>query len=192
MFEWCAGGVRYRVSLLFPALITIMLLCRPDVWTVSCLVASLIHECGHLIAMLLVGALPRECVLGVFGIRICLGNSLIDYKRNLFISLAGPCTNGLAAAVLAMMRCSAAASVHLALAVVNLLPITALDGGEIIRGVLCLLGREEKAERVLQLLSLLVLLPLAAISFGLLYASGNPTLLIVGVYAVALLVFEKI
>ena len=88
-----------------------------------------------------------------------------------------------------MTRCSAAASVHLALAVVNLLPITALDGGEVIRGVLCLLGREEKAERVLQLLSLLILVPLAVISFGLLYASGNPTLLIVGVYAVALLVF---
>ena len=191
MLEWCAGGVRYRVSLLFPALITALLLCQPDMWTVSCMVASLVHECGHLIVMLLLGVPPRECVLGAFGIRICLGNRLIDYRRNLLISLAGPCANGLVAVAFAMVRCFTAASIHLALAAVNLLPVTALDGGEIVRGILSLLGYEAKAERVLRLLSILILLPLAAISFVLFCVGGNPTLLIVGSYAIALLIFRK-
>ena len=46
MLEWRIGGVRCRLSLLFPALITALLLWQPDGLAVSCLLASLIHEGG--------------------------------------------------------------------------------------------------------------------------------------------------
>lgn len=189
MLEWHIGGVRYRVSLLFPALITALLLCRPDGWTVSCLMASLIHEGGHLLAMLLVKAPPRECVLGAFGLRIRLRDTLINYKNNLIISLAGPCVNGVSAAILFMVQCPTAAVVHLSLAVLNLIPVVALDGGEVVRCVICLLGWEAKVEWILRLSSVLVLLPMSVFSFCLFVTSGNPTLLIIGTYLVALLIF---
>ena len=59
MLEWRWGGVRYRISLLFPALITALLLCQLNGLTVSCLLASIIHEGGHLLAMLAMGIPPR-------------------------------------------------------------------------------------------------------------------------------------
>ena len=99
MFEWRWGGIRCRVSLLFPALVTALLLRQPDGLAVTCLLASLIHEGGHLLAMLAVGVSPRDCTLGAFGLRIELGGQLMDYRKNLFVSIAGPLANGLAAAV---------------------------------------------------------------------------------------------
>ena len=191
MLEWRWGGVRYRISLLFPALITALLLCQLNGLTVSCLLASIIHEGGHLLAMLIIGAPPRECTLGAFGMRICLGNTLMDYKRNLLVSLAGPCANGIAAVVLWVMHCATAASVHVALALLNLLPAKALDGGEIVRCMFALLGWETKTEWVLRITSLLMVAPMIVLGVGVLVDSGNPTLVLVGVYLTTVSIFLK-
>lgn len=190
MLEWRLWGIRCRVSLLFPALVTALLLWRPDGLAVSCLLASLIHEGGHLLAMLAVGVPPQYCTLGAFGMRIELGNTLVGYGRNLLISLAGPLANGLAAAGLFMMGRPHIALVHLVLAGLNLLPAAALDGGEVLRCGLCLLGLGPLTGTVLRLSSALVLLPLAAISVWLCFRGDNPTLLIVSAYLAVLVFFS--
>lgn len=191
MLEWRIGGVRCRLSLLFPALITALLMWQPDGLAVSCLLASLIHEGGHLAAMLAVGVPPQRCTLGAFGMRIDLRNTLISYSSHIAISLAGPLANGLAAIVLFCLHSVSAAAVHLLLAGVNLLPAAALDGGELLRYGLCLLGLERLADSLLRFTSALVLLPLAAVSIWLFTRVGNPTLLIVSGYLVALIIFSK-
>lgn len=191
MLEWRIGGVRCQLSLLFPALITALLLWQPDGLAVSCLLASLIHEGGHLAAMLAVGVPPQRCTLGAFGMRIDLRNTLISYSSHIAISLAGPLANGLAAIVLFCLHSVSAAAVHLLLAGVNLLPAAALDGGELLRYGLCLLGLERLADSLLRFTSALVLLPLAAVSIWLFIRVGNPTLLIVSGYLVALIIFSK-
>ena len=127
MLEWRLCGVRFRLSLLFPALVTALLLSQPKGLAISCLLASLIHEGGHLLAMLAVGAPPQKCSIGVFGLRLDLGNALVGYGKNLLISFAGPMTNGVAAAILFLGNQPNAAVVHIVLAGVNLLPASALD-----------------------------------------------------------------
>ena len=190
MFEWRLWGIRCRVSLLFPALVTALLLWQPDGPAVSCLLASLIHEGGHLLAMLAVGVPPQNCTLGAFGMRIELGNALVGYRRNLLISLAGPLANGLAAALLLMLGSPTTAAVHLALAMLNLLPAAALDGGEVLKCGLGLMGLEALTGSVLRFSSALVLLPLAAISIWLFLKGENLTLLIVSGYLTALVFFS--
>ena len=191
MLEWRVSGVRCQLSLLFPALITALLLWQPDGLAVSCLLASLVHEGGHLAAMLAVGVPPQKCTIGAFGMRIDLRNTLIGYGSNMVIALAGPLANGLAAAVLFFLRSSNAAAVHLLLAGCNLLPAAALDGGELLRYGLCLLGMERLADSLLRFTSALVLLPLAAVSIWLFIKSKNPTLLIVSAYLLALIIFSE-
>ncbi len=190
MLEWRLWGIRCRVSLLFPALVTALLLWRPDGLAVSCLLASLVHEGGHLAAMLAVGVPPQNCTLGAFGMRIELGNALVGYGRNLLISLAGPLANGLAAALLFMLGCSTAATVHLVLAMFNLLPAAALDGGEVLKCGLSLIGLEPLVGSVLRFSSALILLPLAAASMWLFLKGENPTLFIVSSYLVTLVFFS--
>ena len=191
MLEWRLGGVRCRVSLLFPALVTALLLWQPDGLAVSCLLASLIHEGGHLLAMLVLGVPPRVCTLGAFGMRMNIDNQLINYKKNLLISLAGPLTNGMAALLLLWWCAYDAAMVHLVLAALNLLPAAALDGGEILRCGLCLVGLDRCTRWALRLSSALVLLPLAAASGWLFLQGKNLTLLIVSAYLVVMIFFSE-
>lgn len=191
MLEWRLGGIRCRLSLLFPALMTALLLWKPDGLAVSCMAASLVHEGGHLLAMLALGVPPRDCTLGAFGMRIDLADTLIGYKHNLIISLAGPLANGAAAALLFALQCPDAAAVHLALAALNLLPAAALDGGELLRYGVSLLGMETLADSLLRFTSALVLLPLAAVSLWLYISGSNPSLLIVSVYLTTLVFFSE-
>lgn len=190
MLELRLWGIRCRVSLLFPALVTTLLLWHPDGLAASCLLASLIHEGGHLAAMLALGVPPQCCVLGAFGMRIELGKTLVGYGRNLLISLAGPLANVLAAAGLLLLECPTAAAVHLALAFLNLLPAAALDGGEILRCGLCLFGLESLSASILCFASALTLLPLATLSAYLFLSHNNPTLIIVSAYLATLIFFS--
>lgn len=183
--------MRCRLSLLFPALLTALLLARPDGLAVPCLLAALIHEGGHLLAMLWLGVPPEDCVLGAFGARIRLGHRLPSYGQNLLISLAGPLINLFCMSILFLCGRTTPALVHLALALLNLLPSAALDGGEILRCGLCLIGLESLSESILRFTSALTLLPLAAVCFWMfLQGEGNATLLIVSGYLTALLFFS--
>lgn len=182
------GAVRWRVSLLFPALVTVLLLCQPEGLALSCLLASLIHEGGHLLAMLLAGCPPESCTVGAFGARIVTdGRRMPGYGRQIAISLAGPGINLLAAAGLWAAGCPRAAAVHGVLGVFNLLPAAALDGGQVLRCLLCLRVAPERAERVLRAVSAAVLLPLAAGALYLVLSGrGNGSLLIVCLYLTGL------
>ena len=189
MLEFRVCGVPCRVSLLFPALLTALLLCQTDTLTVWCLLASVIHEGGHLLGMLLLRIPPQECVLGVFGARIRLGRNLKHYGRNIGVALAGPLANAVSAGLLFWLGASRAAWVHILLALLNLLPVAVLDGGEILRCLLCLFGRECRQESVVKWVSTILLLPVMG-GGGLLLLQGNPTLLIVGLYLVAMTYFS--
>lgn len=188
MLEGQIAGVRCRVSLLFPALLTGLLLAQADSLAVSCVLASAMHEGGHLLAMLALGCPPQMCTLGAFGMRIEMdAQRMVGYRRNILISLAGPTVNLLAAPLLWVCGCEQAAMVHLILAVLNLLPAAALDGGQIVRCAFHLAGKEARADGWLRVLSAAVLLPLAALAFWLfLSGRGNVTLLIVSGYLTAL------
>lgn len=80
---------------------------------------------------------------------------------------------------------------HLLLAVLNLLPATGLDGGEMLRCSLCLLGWQNSVGTVLRITSALTLIPLALIGVWLFWqGQGNVTLPIVSAYLLVLVFFS--
>lgn len=189
MFEWTVRGVRCRLSILFPALLTALLFYQPQGMTAICVVASAMHECGHLLMMLLLGCPPSCCTLGAFGMRIEMGAvRTVGYGRNVLISLAGPAVNLLCAAAFWLLGNTVAAAVHMVQCVFNLLPAAALDGGQILRCICCMCGGERIVDRLLLWLSVGVLTPLATAAAYLVLSGGNASLLIVVGY-LALLVF---
>lgn len=176
-------GIRCRVSLLFPALLTALLLYQPHSLTISCLLASLIHEGGHLLAMLLCRVPPTECMLGIFGLRLQMHPHCKGYGLDVWVALAGPLANGCAAVVLLWAGSVQAAAVHCLLAALNLLPMTLLDGGVLLHTALRVCGLQAGADGVLKVTT--------AVSWGMVFAlglclffgcGGNPTLLIVAAY----------
>lgn len=190
MFEFQAFGVRWRFSLLFPAMLTALLLWRPDGLAVPCVLASLIHEGGHLLAMLWLGVPPQDFTLSAFGARMKLGDRTLGYRKNLVISLSGPLANGLSALIFVLCGRPMLTFVHILLAGVNLLPAMGLDGGEVLRCALCLMGWEQCSATVLRCTSTLVLLLITAGgTYILLQPDGNSSLLVIGLYLATLVFF---
>ena len=112
----------------------------------------------------------------------------------MWVSLAGPLVNGLSCGILLLLGggWTTPVMVHATMAVMNLLPVEPLDGGQ---ALFCLLAphmEEPKATRAVLVVSVVTILPLAAAGFYVLLHSGyNFTLLAVSVYLVLLLLLKK-
>ncbi|HVZ84458.1 MAG TPA: M50 family metallopeptidase [Terracidiphilus sp.] len=92
-------------------------------------VAMLLHESGHIAAALLLGIRVKSVRLGWKGLYTV--REMGTPAENLFISLAGPCTNLL---LLLLWRFSQDLFLaNLCYGVVNLLPIQASDGERVLR-----------------------------------------------------------
>ena len=175
---------------MFPAMLTALLLWQPDSLAIPCVWASLIHEGGHLLAMLVLSVPPQDFSLGIFGARMHIDGGRISYGKNILVSLCGPLVNVLTAAVLLLCHRPVPALVNVLLAGVNLLPAIGLDGGEILRSGLCWSGLERAASAVGRLASVVVLLPVAVIGFYTMLAyTGNGSLLVLCVYLSVLIFF---
>lgn len=180
MLECRILGVRCRFSLLFPALLTTLLLLQPEGMAISCLLASVIHELGHLLAMMLLKCLPKQCVLGAFGMRLEIGDRQAGYRSNVAVSLAGPLVNLACAAGLWMLSRPEQGAIHLLLCLFNLLPVSGLDGGEVLRCLLSLRWEPHRVERGLRLFSVGILTVLTVVALWLIMTGqGNGTLFIV-------------
>lgn len=194
MLELYFSGIRIRVSLLFPAAMVVLLTLDQTGVPLWCIAASAMHEAGHFLVLLLLGNKPAQISVGAFGIRVEQDpRSPLGYRSNILVSLAGPMVNLFAFSVVyAAAGMSVPAMIHLTLAVLNLLPIEPLDGGQALFCFLALHWEEVRADRVVFIVSLCTIIPLAVVGFTLLIQSGyNFTLLLVSLYLSLLLLFKR-
>lgn len=186
MLEWRWRGVDFRLSLLFPATVIVMLSLDDGGFTALCLLAAVIHELGHFFAMVWLDDAPARLTMGVFGIRVERNpGARLSYPELCVVSLAGPLANVVGCAVCWATNAHAAALIHGVLAFFHLLPVTSLDGGEALYSLLCCRYEETRAERILFVCSAVVVFPLAVLGFWMLIASGyNFTLLFLSGYLI--------
>ncbi len=186
MLEWCWQGIRFRLSLWFPATVIAMLSLDQSGLTLLCLLASILHELGHFTVMALLRDAPACITLGFFGMRVERKPAVrLSYPALCAVSLAGPLANALCCGLLWYTGVYDAALIHGVLAFFHLLPITSLDGGEALYALLCCRLTEERADRGLLICSAVTVFPVALLGFWLLLESGyNFTLLLVSVYLI--------
>ncbi|MFU0833111.1 MAG: Peptidase M50 [Oscillospiraceae bacterium] len=190
------GRCRVCFSYFFFVLIAVLLLFDTSGVAAAGLAATALHECSHLSLMYVFGSLPEEIRFNAFGIDI-IRTSRPDhgYVRDALVSLAGPAANLLAAGLFFTFCGSTAQNLvmaNIALCIFNLLPIEPLDGGQALYALLCLHWEPNTAARTVEIISFLVLLPLSAVGFIILFRSpGNFTLFAVCLYLIFMLVFKK-
>lgn len=185
--------VTIRISPLFFALLATLLLYEEKGLAAGCLAASFLHECGHLLMMFWRKSPPVHIAVGAFGMRIERRDGVsLSFADDICIAAGGPLVNGICFAAFWWLGKTTAAVIHLLLFCLNMLPITALDGGQML---LCTLYRflsKEQAERVVFICSLAVIFPLGALGFWVLLQSGcNVSLLAVDAYLILLLFFKR-
>lgn len=144
------------------------------------LLACALHEGGHLLALALVGAPLGKIRLTLVGAEMLLPSGL-TYGQEILCALAGPGVN-LLLAWLVYPWFPLFAGIHLALALVNLLPLAPLDGGRVLGGILRLVCPLAWAEGFLEVLELGLSCLLLFFALILAHQGGSVTLLFLAIW----------
>lgn len=191
-----------KISLSFPlvcALSIVFVLDKTSLGAISC-VCAVCHELGHIIAMKMLNTTTNNIRLSLFDANI---NDNYKHRRTLpselFVILSGVAVNLTLCLVSFVVYKNtnineflSFSTANMFLAVFNLLPVESLDGGNAIYVILIKFVEEQTAETILQIISFVILLPLATIGFIILIKSQyNFTLLFTSCYLMSIIVLKK-
>ncbi len=185
-------GTEIYISFLFSAVIAFMIATDRTGLVIPTLFSVLLHEVGHLIFMWIFECEPKSIKLVPASISITRGISAKKYG-DLLISLAGPMVN-------LIMFCSLyvnflitksafsldCALINLAFFIFNLLPVSGLDGGAILKIILSKKLKDPlKAERIVRIITLAVGLLVSIIGITLIINGElNISVFIVAIYII--------
>ena len=184
-------GLPVRVSLFF---LLVAVIIRPDTargspaliaaWVVVMFLGVLLHEMAHALTARAFGQQPAILLHGFGGVTYWLPRGEVGAGRRLLISAAGPAVGIVVGGVLLGLQRSFAqpgapahaildlmVQVNLWWAILNLLPMLPLDGGQVLASFLELLGLRN-GRRVVHWLSLVTAGLLVAVSVAFLYVFG--------------------
>ncbi|NMA79534.1 MAG: hypothetical protein GX967_02675 [Clostridiales bacterium] len=172
-----------KIDFSFLAVLLIFMLVDESGYGLMGLYACLIHEIGHLIAMVAVRLNPDEILFYGAGIRIkAFDEYKLSYGEEIFVLSFGSITNLLVFAVLYYnangQGIGIFAVIHLLIGLFNLLPITIFDGGRMLELILMRSMRIGTASLISRIISAICTLAMlfAAISF---YSLGKVNFTIV-------------
>ena len=192
-------GCTLKVSFPFLTLLTLLLLVDNNGTIVYGVFAALIHELGHISAMMIKNCRPQKISFRAFDINI-IDRSRVkrNYNDDLFILAAGPLSNIIFCLVLYCIYKFGGCSwlvkpiyENIFIAVFNILPIESLDGGQIFFNLLCRRLSIKTATNFTVLISFMVLLPIAVVGFYILLVSRyNFSLLLLSCYLIGILLLK--
>jgi membrane-associated protease RseP (regulator of RpoE activity) len=154
------------------------------IWVAVVLFSVLLHECGHALAAIRLGARPRIHLTMFGGMTMWSPTRSISAHDRLGVSVAGPLAGFAAAALITLLvpfselpaymarAFSMALWVNVVWGVLNLLPILPLDGGHAMREIISIL-RGKSDERLALKISAITgaLLAFLAVSQGYFYGA---------------------
>ena len=191
-------GCKIYISVLFPALLSLILFFDQSGVMLFGVAAVVLHELGHLIVMLLLHLLPDEIVLQPAGIQIKRNMNTLGSGKRLLIAFAGCGANLLVATgsyfvysqtlhQLWLLFCAC----NILLGVFNFLPVFGLDGYDILYILLCNMANAKAADLACKIISALVVLFILTLSiWAFCMKAINPSLLITSVYLLILLLIN--
>ncbi|MBQ7173820.1 MAG: hypothetical protein IJR88_06875 [Clostridia bacterium] len=164
--------------LLAAGLILSLFVLDPSPYLLPTLMAALLHECGHLLAFLLLKIPLSGVSVGFFGMRLRSAGRLLSYGEEWLLSASGPLASLFGAALGALLwnKGSFFASfscASLLLGLLNLAPIRSFDGGRMLECFLSTLLDPEKSRTVLYFCSCACLFFFFALSSYLFLLAGE-------------------
>jgi len=158
----------------------------------------LIHELGHIFFARLMGARIEKLHMGSFHLSLSYDSSSLSYKREILVEAGGIIFNLLSVLLLLLfpsfgegreffLICS------ISLALMNLYPVSILDGGGILKNLLLCILAGDVAEKVAKLVSFIcaILMWLIAVYVQIIF-HASPSFFVISVFLLIKLCFSYI
>ena len=160
-------GMSIAVDFTAPALLALLSLMLPEEAVLQTVAAAVLHECGHLLTIVLLHQQPAMLRLSAAGMRLeTAGTVLIPLRKFAWILLAGPLANLAAAICFYGSGLQSAAAAHLSLCLFNLLPYRSTDGGTLLFALLEAWLLPRAPERPAQIMRAAAVLTSASLFLG--------------------------
>lgn len=185
-------GFLIRVTYPAVALLTFAAVSNLAAGYISCFLAFIIHEAGHLLAMKLCSCKPRGVIISSFDVKILeSGRFRVPLFKDIVITLAGPLFN-LTAFACTFSANRVFAGVNLCIGLFNLLPALSLDGGQVLYLILSKFFTADTCVRVINTATVIISAPL--FFFGIMVLLNSPynfSLLFIGIYLILSLFLKR-
>ncbi len=171
-------GVTVKIEFVFTATVALLALIDKQGIMWLSFTAVLLHELGHIVAMLALGVKIRLIRLACCGV-IIAADSRSSYIKSAIIALSGPLVN---LVLYLLFPRSAFGNVMLLTGAFNLITVTGTDGGAVLKIICIQLFGLKVSEIVLFVISLLLSLGFSAVGIIILIKLYNPTMLFASLY----------
>ena len=191
------GKISFELSFPLVALMTAVIIFDTSMSVIICFAGVIAHEAGHLLALRYFGSYPQKIKLTLFDIAIIdRKKTTLSDKAELIITLAGVTVNFILAGISYFFIQNPYMEIffntNLTLGLFNSLPIDSLDGGQ---ALFILLSRKFSpftSMKILDIISFIILIPVAAMGFlVLLQSKYNFTLLLTALYLIAIILLKN-
>ena len=189
------GRIELTISpLCFIITAALFVIDKSGIMSVS-VICSLVHELSHIAMMNLMRCPPRRIEIKPYGMLI-EGGPCGDLSACV-TAAAGPTANlAFAAVCFALFEYNGeyffvlTAVVNLMIALINILPVRGLDGGEILEVILKRAAGDEKGKRIFSVISYGFALVCSVLGLWLLIIKGNITLALMSLYLLLLNLYK--
>lgn len=184
--------IEVKISYLFLIMLTFIILLDRTSISIYVILAMFIHECGHLLAMILLKVKISSIELFSSTVKIT-HKRFLPAKMNFFISISGPLLNLIFSLFYFSENISLKyfALCNMIIGGFNLLPIKNLDGGDALYFLLKNI-KKFKINLIINIISYFTLILIIALGVILsIMANGNITLLLASIY-LFILMFLKV
>ena len=179
-------GISFDISPLFFVVTSLFLILDKSGLMSASLLASTLHESAHITTMILLKSAPLSISVKCYGLEI--KSPSCAKKQAILIALAGPFANLIVFAICEFLYIIYRAEflmyfsyINLAIALFNLLPISSLDGGDVVCEVTSFFFDDKTAKSITRIMS--VIISLLLLILGVLLAfKGNFSILLIGVF----------
>lgn len=151
------------VSPLFFAVLTAFFIADRNGIAIPVVLFSLLHECGHFLALLCVKTRPKEIRVSAFGIEMRLYENMSTGEK-IFVLMAGFMVNYILSAVCFLCGKTVFGFINLFLGIFTSLPLGATDGGAVLKTVLDYSCAEKTYKIISAIFSALLAVVLSAIA----------------------------